>query len=581
MFTRSRAILSAVFLLLGLAVACTQQAPTPPTGATKSGGANPVPTVAAPSSTASPATQSVAPADAPTISAKTAASPASSPQTAPSPVASAAQGESKGTFVYGYHVALSPLYFDPQEVASVITPWGFLYALHDGLVKSMPGQPFAPSLAESFEIAPDLKSATFKLRDGIKFHNGDPVTPEDVKFTFENYKGASAKLLHDTTERIDTPDARTVRFVFKAPFPDFLMLYGSPATGAGWIVPKKYYEQVGPNGFKQRPIGAGPYKFVRFEAGKELELEAFADYWRKTPGVKTLIYRELTEDATRLAALEAGEVDAINLVAGTLIDKVKENPTLQLAPTLAAPFFLNFVGFEKPDNPFHDKRVREAASLALDRQALSEAETGGFSPVTNSWIPNDWPGALKGPEPRYDPDRAKQLLAEAGYPDGFEVEMVTPVPPYFSLGERVVTQLRAVGIRSKVNQMERAAFIERQTQKPTTFQGIILNALGAPGDAANRIRNYATCQGFSSVTCLPQLDEMFAKYEQSVDLQEREKLLNDVQQYILDEHIYPPVYRLALVNAVGPRLANKWEEIFGSIPQYVYIGPYEDLMLRD
>jgi peptide/nickel transport system substrate-binding protein len=201
---------------------------------------------------------------------------------APTP-ATAARVEPKGKIVYAWHVAIAPVYLDPLENAAVITPYGFQYALHDALVKHMPGKPLAPSLAESYEFAPDQKSATFKLRQGIKFHNGEPVTPEDVKFTYENYKGANARIFKDKTERVEIVDSRTVRFLFKEPFPDFMILYGSPASGAGWIVPKKYYEQVGPDAFKQKPVGAGPYKFVRQVAGTELELEAFTDYWRKTP----------------------------------------------------------------------------------------------------------------------------------------------------------------------------------------------------------------------------------------------------------------------------------------------------------
>jgi hypothetical protein len=108
-----------------------------------------------------------------------------------------------------------------------------------------------------------------------------------------------------------------------------------------------------------------------------------------------------------------------------------------------------------------------------------------------------------------------------------------------------------------------------------------MNAVGATGDAANRVRNYATCQGFSSRTCDPKIEEPFQRYENSTDPQERERLLNEIQQYILDEYIFPVVYRLAFVNAVGPRLGNPWEEIFGSIPQYVYIGPFEDLTLKE
>ena len=126
------------------------------------------------------------------------------------------------------------------------------------------------------------------LRKGAKFHNGEPVTAEDVKFSFERYRGAAAGLLKERVAAVETPDPQQVRFRLKKPWPDFLTFYAS-ATGAGWVVPKKYVEKVGEDGFKKAPIGAGPYKFVSFTPGVELVLEAFDGYWRKTPSVKRLV----------------------------------------------------------------------------------------------------------------------------------------------------------------------------------------------------------------------------------------------------------------------------------------------------
>src|SRR5205085_2942456 len=134
---------------------------------------------------------------------------------------------------------------------------------------------------------------------------------------------ANAKILHDKLDRIDAPDDRTVKFFFKEPFVDFIMIYGSPSSGAGWIVPKAYYQKVGKDGFKQAPIGAGPYRFVKQTAGQEYELEAFPDYWRKVPNVKTIVARGVPEAATRLALLQTGEIDALYQVPGDLLATVK------------------------------------------------------------------------------------------------------------------------------------------------------------------------------------------------------------------------------------------------------------------
>ena len=513
--------------LLSIAIlgGCTSQPPTPK-AADKAPAATSAPATVTTATTAPAAQGSPA-------AAQTAVTPVAAAQAAASPATAAptTRGEPKGKVVYVFHTSLSPAWLDPQENPALITPYCFQYALHDALVKHMPGQVFAPSLAESYEIAPDFKSATFKLREGIKFHNGEPVTPEDVKFTYENYRGANAKILKDKLDRIESPDARTVRFFFKEPFQDFLVLYGSPASGAGWIVPKKYYEQVGPDGFKQNPIGAGPYKFVQQVTGNEFEFEAYTDYWRKTPNVKTLAFRGIAEEATRAAQLQTGEADFINFVPGQLLDVIRNDPKLQLAPLRGGNFWLEFTGFEKPDNPFHQVKVRQAVSLALDREAISAAEDGGLAAMTGNWVPEDWPGALPAPAPEYNPAKAKQLMAEAGFPTGFDVEALTPLPPFFSIGERVVTALREIGIRTRLNQMERGAFFTKLTEGPDAFpKGMILHASGAPGDAASRIRSFATCKGANSRTCLPEIEEKFTPSEALADLREREQLLYQLRQ---------------------------------------------------
>ncbi|HEX2172151.1 MAG TPA: ABC transporter substrate-binding protein, partial [Dehalococcoidia bacterium] len=510
-----------------------------------------------------------------------AASPATAPQAATAPAASpVARAEPQGRVVYGLDFTLTPTWLDPQENPAALSPYSIQYAIHDALVKHLPGKPFSPSLAESFEMATDFKSATFRLREGVKFHDGSPVTPADVKFTFENYKGANAKALKDKTAGIDTPDARTVQFTFTEPFLDFMMLYGTPASGAGWIVPAQYYQQVGPDGFKQKPIGAGPYKFVSFN-GNDLELEAFTDYWRATRKIRTVIFKAVAEDATRLAQLQTGEADIINLIPGPLLDTVKADPNLTLAPVLGSAMWLEFPGWEKPDSPFNNPKVRQAVNLALDRQAISQAEEGGLSGFEGNWIPADWPGAIQRPMPEYNVDRAKQLMAEAGFPDGFDGGHITPLPPYFSLAERVSTQLREIGIRTQLQQMERGAFTAKLAEGPEAFgKGIVLQISASPGDAAARIRSFALCQGANSRTCVPEIDEKFARYEASANPQEREQLLTEIQNQFLDQHIFVPLYRQAFINALGPRIGGNKDEIMGSIPQYVYVGPWEDVTLK-
>jgi peptide/nickel transport system substrate-binding protein len=422
-------------------------------------------------------------------------------------------------------------------------------------------------------------SATFKLRPGIKFHDGSPVTPEDVKFSFEKYRGAGAKVLHDKTDRIELVDKEIIRFHFQKPFLDFMILYGSPASGAGWVVPKAYYEKVGADGFKQTPIGAGPYKFVRQQLGVEIELEAVADYWRKTPSVKTLVLKGIPEDATRAAVLQTGEAD-ITIVSGQLIDTIRRDPRMHFVPTRSGATWIECIP-DRADSPLKDIRVRQAVSLAIDRQALNDAEMAGMSPIEGNWIPEEYAGAISRPVPPFDLAKSKQLLAEAGVASGFEVDSITPLPPYFSWAERVGSQLRAVGIRTKVNQLERGTFYTKLAPGADRLTGFILQFAGAPGDAASRLREYAVCNGSFSGLCTDEVDSRMTRFDASTDEKTRQALLSEVQAYLLDNYLMLPMPRNVVLNVAGPRLANKPTDVIGAIPQYPFVGPYEDLQVTD
>src|SRR5205814_2230260 len=211
----------------------------------------------------------------------------------------------EGTLTIAMHFTPVTRWLDPAEGESTITPYLLLYALHDGLLKPMPGVGSGPSLAESWSMAKDALSAEFTLR-AARFHNGDPVTAADVKFSFEPYRGGGAKVLKETVKEIQTPAPNRVRFVFKEPWPDFAAFYGTFVTSASWVVPRRYVERVGEDGFRKAPIGAGPYKFVSLNPGVELVLEAFDSYWRKPPSIKRLVFRSLPDETTRAAARGRG-----------------------------------------------------------------------------------------------------------------------------------------------------------------------------------------------------------------------------------------------------------------------------------
>lgn len=492
----------------------------------------------------------------------------------------------KGKMTLAWHVGIAARWVDPQEHDGTATPDNFLTALHDALIKNSGTTLYDhPALAERYEFAQDATSATFWLRPGIKFHNGEPVTPEDVKFSYENYRGAWANVLKEKTERVEIVDGHTVRFHFKEPFLDFPLLFGTAnVSGAGWIVPAKYYQQVGPDGFKQKPIGAGPYKLVRQEAGNKLEFEAFADYYRPVH-VKQFTMISVPEAATRVAMLERGEADLIYLVPGELIDRVKNNKKLMIAPVLSGSWWLEFPGFQDPKNPFHDKRVRQAVSLAIDRRAMNDAEAGGLGRISGNWINNDVQYAVEWPEFERNLQQAKQLMQEAGYPNGFTVDWLTPVPAYYSRGERIIAQLQEIGIRARLQVMERGVFLQKQQAGLQEWPGvqIILNGARIGGSWSNWYESHFKCGGFNSKDriCVQDLDAKFDQYLRSYNPAERKQLAEEIQRAILENYYFVPVFRHAFVNAIGPRIAaQKWQDIFSTITTgYAY--PWEDIKLKE
>jgi peptide/nickel transport system substrate-binding protein len=481
-----------------------------------------------------------------------------------------------GELRWGLHVTLAAKWLDPAETEAFNTPYMVLYAVHDALVKPMPAGMTTPSLAESWSEGKDHLSYTFTLRKNVKFHDGSPLTAEDVKFSFERYKGASATLLKEKVKDVQVVNPTQVRFVLKEPWPDFMLFYGTTASGAGWIVPKHYVDKVGEDGFKKAPIGAGPYKVVSFTPGVELVLEAFDQYWRKAPSVKRLVMRSMVEETTRAAGLKRGEVDIAYLLSGPVADEIKRTPGLQLkAPLLTGAFWIDLPDQWDPKSPWHDRRVRLAANHAVDRQAVNQAETLGFSRLTGSMVPRVFQFALAVEPPAYDPARAKKLLAEAGFPNGFDAGEFFPFPPYNSMGEALQGQLQAVGIRSRIRTMERATYFAQWREKK--LHGLILVVTATMGNAATRLEPYATKNGIYAYGSLPAVDDLFARQAREVDIKKRETLVRQMQTAVTEHVMHVPIYELAFIWGVGPRVEESGANL---IPGFAYSAPFEDLKLR-
>jgi peptide/nickel transport system substrate-binding protein len=439
----------------------------------------------------------------------------------------------------------------------------------------MPAGPQTPCLAESWSASPDGLTYDFVLRPA-KFHNGDPVTAEDVKFSFERYRGGAAALLKEKVKEVKVVDARRVRFVLKAPWPDFMTFYGTTATGSGWIVPKKYVERVGDEGFKKAPIGAGPYKFVSFNPGVELVLEAFDGYWRKAPSVKRVVLKNIPDETTRAAALKRGDVDVAYNFAGPVAEEVRRTAGLTLTKQRTnTVFYLDFVDQWDPKSPWHDRRVRQAASLAVDRKAINEADFLGFAGLTNSVVPRHMEFALALDPPAFDPAQAKKLLAEAGYPNGFDGGDFTPNPPYFSMGEAIVTNLGGVGIRTRMRTFERAAFLTSWREKK--LRGVLLAAQGAGGNAATRIEGVATKDGLYAAGVLPEVEDLFQRQAREQDRKKREQMLHQIQRILADRVVFAPIWENAFLNAVSSRVD---EAALTLVTAYPYTAPFDDLRLK-
>jgi len=481
-----------------------------------------------------------------------------------------------GQMTWAVHVSLAPTWLDPAETPGLATPFMILYAIHDALVKPMPGNAMAPSLAESWKASPDGLTHTFSLRRGVKFHNGEPVTAEDVKFSFTRYKGTASKLLKERVAGVDVVDPLTVRFRLKQPWPDFMTFYATPATGAAWIVPKKYVESVGDEGFKKAPVGAGPYRFVSFKPGVELTLEAYEPYWRKAPSVKRLVMRSVPDETTRLAMLKRGEADIAYSMRGIVGEEIRRTPGLTFKPTLTTwTEWIQFADQWDAKSPWHDRRVRLAAVLAVDRQGINQAEYLASARVTGSIIPHAMEFAWPVPAYAHDPAKARALLAEAGYPNGFDAGPIATDMAYATSVEAVANNLQSVGIRVTVRGLERAGFLKENAEKK--LRPLVRTASGAPGNASTRLEAFVVTGGTYAYGGYPDIDGLFREQVSEPDRKKREATLQKIQQLMHERVMFLPMLEPAFLNGVGPRVA---ESGLGLITNHLYSAPFEELKLK-
>ena len=422
-------------------------------------------------------------------------------------------------------------------------------------------------LAEKWELLQQDGKAVIdiRLRPGVKFHNGDPMTSADFEFCYERLKDPKVSRwshLQANVEKFEIIDDLHFKIHFKSPDGDYI-------AGALqlWALPKKYFEKVGEDGFAKAPVGTGPWKFVSRSVKEELKLEAFSEYWNKDarPGVKDLTIKIIPEDLTRVAAFKSGAVDWIDNVPPSMVAEFKKMPGVTTFTAISGNnLYIDFPAYN-PASPFNKLKVRQAAAQAVDMDAIIKSVLFGqgerYAEVgkgSTGYNPDLKPFA-------YNPKVAKQLLAEAGYPTGFETpcyNLTTPREPNVKeMGEAVFAYLGQVGIRCKAQGLEYGAWINlgrRGRSGPPEMDGVLMWmwSQGLPGDPATpwggHLHSFVAGKGWGSYSYTDdkQADSMVEQLKGTMETAKREELIKQIAQYKHDNVLggittYRPVITLA------------------------------------
>jgi peptide/nickel transport system substrate-binding protein len=318
--------------------------------------------------------------------------------------------------------------------------------MFDSLLHKTAKLEYEPSLATSWKPLSDTVWE-FKLRQGVKFHNGDTMTAEDVKFSFERVLDQTKKspqygnVRAIKEVRIVSPD--TINIVTDKPFPLLLeRLVFFP------IVPKKHLEKVGDQAFGQTAtVGTGPWKLVEWRRDQHIRLEAFDDHWRGRPAFKHLVFRAIPEVATQIAELKTGGVDLIRNVSSDLVPELKNHPQTSVSST---PILrVHYVAFDMRAEPTSNKLVRQAANLAVDKQAIIQKLMGGLGRQVATVVQPPAFGHDPDVKPYgYDPKQARELLKQAGYPNGVDITLHSAFVEFRPVFEAITQMLTEVGIRT-------------------------------------------------------------------------------------------------------------------------------------
>ncbi len=417
-----------------------------------------------------------------------------------------------------------------------------------------------PALAKAWKPINDT-TWEFKLREGVTFHNGDEFTAEDVKFSLDRIMSAGAtsgprKEFAGWLKEVIVVDKYMVRLVTNYPYPLVLARLGA----THWVIPKKYFQQVGKEGFAKRPIGTGPFRFVNWSINEKLELEAFDNYWAGRPEVDKLIFRVIPDKFTRIAALLTGEVDIVLDVPVERVEELRKKAGIIVKST---PSISNtYVGFNTFRKPFDNVLVRRAINHAVDVDMIIKEVLGGYAKKANCLVNSTsfgWNPEIKRYE--YDPKRAKELLAQAGFKRGFKttVEVGPGVwPKHKEIAEAILGYLKGAGIDADLRVRDWADYFDRY--RGTKLAGIFLwGKFDTKLDCDDHLHlNFVSPgkKGRGLYWNSEETDKMIIEARSSLDPNRRKELYFKVQEIIHDQAVGAPLWEYHEV--VGMRSNIDW-----------------------
>lgn len=382
-----------------------------------------------------------------------------------------------GTLTYGCSTPVLTL--DPGFGAFTAYPGGYeaSLVLYDRLIDFDADMRFVPGLAVSWQFAPDMRSITLRLRQGVRFHDGTPFDTAAVRFNIERMmdrqRNPTNRPLWDPIAGVETPDAETVVIRARAPY---AQLPNTLAHGSGAMVSPAAVERHGERGIAQNPVGTGPYAMESFTPGQVLNMRAVENHWSGRPGAQRLVFRYIAEAATRISALRTGAVEVIDGVPAQLAEPLTRDANLQVIRRFGLRPIGLAINLTRPQ--LQDVRVRRAMNLAVPVETIASRAFFGFARASNSPLAFDTPGHVAAGAPRFDQAQARALLAEAGYRPGpggvleregrpLRVAISVPdglFPADVQVAEIVVASFRQVGIDATINRVERAAYFDMLRQ---------------------------------------------------------------------------------------------------------------------